>query len=641
VLAAEDVPGEKWLSRMRVSFARRCFRPHWFLLAVLSGFLLLPVVTVATSSPPPRKNVLIISEVGLGHSSTALITNRLLLQLSASHEYQVEFYFDSLDTTSLVSEESLRKKRASTIQEYQDHKVDVIVAMGPMPIKLLSQVSETFLPDVPVVICGTSEEQAGYPKLGARFTGSWINVEPAKTVDLALKLFPETKHVVVVGGTSPFDRGIEGIMRSSQNSYPALVDFTYLTDLEMPTLQEQLGHLPSQTVILYTSFFRDAAGSQFVNATTALPLVSEAANAPVFGISDTYLGHGIVGGYVISFADQGKITAHIISELFDGKAAKDIPIVTRPGLYMFDWPQLQRWKLRNSELPAGSIVLRQMPTLWEQAKWILLAGLLMVLSLGCLSAYLLYKQKQLDFARKEQVRLSRMLINAQEEERSRLAAEIHDDFSQRLALLSLGLEMTAEGIPQSMQETNRQMLELINSASELGADLHTLSHGLHSSTLAKLGLVAGVASFCKEFTAQQGVQVTFSHQNIPRSVSPEIALCLFRIVQEGLRNVKKHSGAVLTQVRLEIIEDMLYLSMSDTGKGFDKKEVSERQGLGLWIMEERVRSLGGRFEIHSELLKGTVIDVWTPLREKSDTTRSEPISEPIRASAVASGQSAD
>ena len=167
--------------------------------------------------------------------------------------------------------------------------------------------------------------------------------------------------------------------------------------------------------------------------------------------------------------------------------------------------------------------------------------------------YLLFERKQLQRARKAQEQLSGLLISAQEQERSRLAAEIHDDFSQRLAVLSLGLETAAEGISESMPETNRQMQELMESASEIGADLHTLSHRLHSSTLERLGMAAGVGSFCKEYNAQRGTRLHSRTTMCRRSVPPEIALCLFRIVQEGLRNVQKHSGAAHAEVKLEMI----------------------------------------------------------------------------------------
>ena len=223
------------------------------------------------------------------------------------------------------------------------------------------------------------------------------------------------------------------------------------------------------------------------------------------------------------------------------------------------------------------------------------------------------------------MRLSGRLINAHDEERSRLAGEIHDDFSQRLAVLSLGLETVAEGIPESLQETNRQMRELTESASELGADLHSLSHRLHSTTLERLGLAAGVASFCNEFSAQHGAQVAFSHQDLPRSVSPDISLCLFRIVQEALRNVQKHSGAAHAQVRIEAMDDTLHLSISDDGTGFDAEDGARPQGLGLWSMRERVRLVSGRFEIHSNEQKGTRIDVWTPIKLDSGAGQTEPV----------------
>lgn len=596
---------------MRVNFTRRCSSLRWFPLAVLSCLSLLPVTTIATSAPPPRKNVLIINEVGLAHPASALITQQLVSHLSANPEYQVEFYVESIDAPLFADADSLGEIEGWLVQKYGDRKINVVVAMGPKTIDFLSRFSGTFLPDVPVVICCSTEEQAGYPKLGSRFTGSWLRLEPAKTVDAALRLVTETQHVVVVGGTSAFDKGVQAITKASLNSYSKSIDVSYLTDLEMSSLLDRLRHLPSHTIVLYTSFFRDAAGNQFVNATTALPLVSEAANAPVFGMSDTYLGHGIVGGYVVSFAEQGKIVARMISELFEGKEAKDIPIVSGSSLYIFDWTQLRRWQLNESRIPPGSVLLNREPSLWERAKWILLTGILVIFALASLTAYLLLKQKQLTRARSEQMRLSGMLINAQEEERKRLASDLHDDFSQRLALLSLGLETAAELVPQSSKEANEQLHELLNSASELGADLHTLSHRLHSSTLERLGLVPGVGAFCKEFTAQQGVQIVFSHENVPRSVPPEIALCLFRVVQEGLRNVRKHSGASKAQVTLDLVDGDLHLSISDDGAGFDLKNLASKQGLGIFSMEQRAQLIGARFEIRSEPQKGTHIDIWT------------------------------
>jgi signal transduction histidine kinase len=581
------------------------------------------VQQTSAGSMPARKTVLVINEVGLAHPASTLVTERLLAALSSDGRYQVQFYVESIDA-STTDERSEAHMSARLGEEYRDRNLDVIVAMGPAVIKMITRHDDAFFPKVPVVICGGSAEQAGNPVLGTRYTGSWMKIEPKKTLDAALELLPKTQRVFVVGGASDFDRNVEAITRAGLQPASGSAGITYLTDLDMSVLLEQLRKLPPRSLVLYTSLFQDATGNQFVNASTALPLVAEAANAPVFGMSDTYIGHGVVGGYVISFAEQGRIVADIVSQLFAGEQAKDIPVTTASSYYMFDWRQLHRWKLSEARLPTGSVVVNREPTLWEKAKWVLLIGGFVIVTLTWLLAYLLYSRAQLRRARSEQVKLSGKLITAHEDERSRVAAELHDDFSQRLALLSLGIETTAELVPESSEEAKQQLNELLNSASELGADIHTLSHSLHSSTLDRLGLVSGLNAFCKEFTAQQHVKVIFTHDELGRSVPRDTALSLFRIVQEGLRNVSKHSGASLAQVRLTQQSQHLHLSISDNGGGFEANDMQCRQGLGLFSMEERARLVGASFEVQSEAGKGTRIEVWAPVPASQAAEKGHP-----------------
>lgn len=337
-----------------------------------SGFIVFCVVVVllatsiAVAQTPIRKNVLIINEVGLAHPASALVTEQVMSRLAADPRYQTEFYVESLDSPLFSDETPQQDVGGGLLQKYEDRKIDVIVAMGPAAIRFLSHFSETFLPNVPVVFCGSTQVQAGNPKLTSRFTGSWMNFDVAKTLEAAMRLSPQVRSVVVVSGSSQFDKATLRLTKSSLDAHPVPLDFSYLTDLDMSSLLQVLRNLPKRTVVLYISFFRDARGSQFVNATTALPLVSEASNAPVFGISDTYLGHGIVGGYVVSFAEQAKIAAQLTAEVFEGRKAADIPIVAGPSMYMFDARQLKRWNLSESRLPPGSIVLNREPTLWKK-----------------------------------------------------------------------------------------------------------------------------------------------------------------------------------------------------------------------------------------------------------------------------------
>jgi len=180
-------------------------------------------------------------------------------------------------------------------------------------------------------------------------------------------------------------------------------------------------------------------------------------------------------------------------------------------------------------------------------------------------------------------------------------------------VLAIDLESLAENVPNLNGNMRHRLHKLWNTVSELGADLHALSHSLHSSTLENLGLVAGIGTFLEEFREQQGMQVDFTHENVPHGIPADVALCLFRIVQESIRNIKRHSGTNHAEVRLEGSGEKLHLSVLDHGKGFDPAEHSTHGGIGIRSMEERLRLLGGQLEIRSRPNEGTRIDAWVPL----------------------------
>jgi len=210
-------------------------------------------------------------------------------------------------------------------------------------------------------------------------------------------------------------------------------------------------------------------------------------------------------------------------------------------------------------------------------------------------------------------RLGRRLIDAQEEERKRIARDIHYDYTQRIAMLSIHLEEMLQNVGDASPETEEKLCELLDSIGELANDMHSLSHQLHSSTLESLGLVAGIRSFCREFAKREQIEIDFKHEEVPGGVPADAALCLFRVVQEGLRNVRKHSGAKNAAVRVEWSGGNLHVTVSDHGKGFEPGSPPESGGIGIWSMRERVRLLGGRLEIQSRLMQGTRIDAWLPI----------------------------
>ena len=205
------------------------------------------------------------------------------------------------------------------------------------------------------------------------------------------------------------------------------------------------------------------------------------------------------------------------------------------------------------------------------------------------------------------------LIAAQEEERRRVARELHDDFNQRLAVLSIELEQLGRkiqkplGLRQSVQRLQTQ-------AQEIAAEIHRLSYKLHPSKLDHLGLAAAVKSLCAELTESGKLKVEFHQSGFPAVLDKDITLCVFRIAQEGLRNCVKHSGAESARVVLTRTRNVIRLAVSDNGCGFNTKTVLMEKGLGFISMKERLHILGGQMNVYSKPLRGTRIEVSVPLK---------------------------
>jgi signal transduction histidine kinase len=208
------------------------------------------------------------------------------------------------------------------------------------------------------------------------------------------------------------------------------------------------------------------------------------------------------------------------------------------------------------------------------------------------------------------------LIKAQEEERSRVARELHDDLSQRMALLSIELEQLNREISKPHSHLQLRIQKLLNVAEDISVEMHHLAYQLHPSKLDHLGLVAAVKSFCQELSERHGIWIDFQYKGFPASLSKDITLCAFRIVQEALHNIVKHSGAGEATVLLEKSDDILRLSVSDAGCGFDTKSEAMTSGLGFVGMKERLRLVGGKLSIGSDPGRGTQIEVSIPLTEQ-------------------------
>jgi len=210
--------------------------------------------------------------------------------------------------------------------------------------------------------------------------------------------------------------------------------------------------------------------------------------------------------------------------------------------------------------------------------------------------------------------VSRKLIEAHEDERTWIARELHDDINQQIALLTVNLERLKQDFPALAPAVIQRLEEIIEHVSGLGSEIQALSHRLHSSKLEYLGIEAVASSFCRELSEKHGVQIDFHSDGVPKELPQEIALCLFRILQESLQNAIKHSRSEWFEVRLRGAPNEIELSVRDAGIGFSPEEAMRGRGLGLTSMRERLKLVDGELSIDSEPGLGTIIRGTVPLR---------------------------
>jgi signal transduction histidine kinase len=538
---------------------------------------------------------------------------------AAGSPERVEIYNEYLDV-SLPPDAARQRLQAEYLrQKYAGRKVDLVIAGLSSGLDFALEHRGAIFPGVPVVFCAVDQREVKARKLDPDVIGVPMKFDLAATLDLALRLHPNTRRVVVVAGGARFDACWEAEARQTFRAYEDKLEFVYLTGLPVEDLLKEVARLPDRSVIYYLHVFRDGAGKVLVPA-DVLERLARAANAPVYGHVDSYVGRGVVGGRVVSLETEGKNAAGLGLRILAGEKPEDIGVQeTGANTYLFDWRQLRRWGIREESLPPGSVVRYKEPSFWDLYRWPILGVISLCVVEALLIAGLLLQRSNRRRAeqgfresQRELRELTVRLLHSQETERRRIARELHDDLSQDLALLSVELDLLGQKPPESATQLGRRIQELSARVKQLSSSVHGLSRQLHPSKLEQLGLVGAVRDLCKELAQSHGLPIEFTHHEVPEALPEDLALCLYRIVQEALGNVIKHSGARHAGVELSRSADAVCLRIADDGAGFDPRSAEGKGGLGLVSMRERLRLVGGEIAVASRPAGGTWLDVRVP-----------------------------
>jgi PAS domain S-box-containing protein len=709
----------------RYAAPRRC--AVWLLIVIsLAHF------AGATEAPAP-KNILVLysfSDRSLWDPFDEL-KNSIRARVPGPINFHVE-YFESQRFEDPAYEKSVNE---TLIHVYRKEKIDlVVVGAYPALAFAIRHRDETF-PGAPIVFSYVHASRFEQQKPPPGVTGVTVSADLQGTLDLALRLHPDAANVAVVTGPSEFERFWFSATRNTMMRHPT-VKLVEVDGYPLPSLPSRLAALPPHTVVLFELI---PLGSEQPVQGVFESLAVAGKLFPTYCIYRNYcVGRGGTIGSFPDYAEQRERTAEIVARIFSGESPDVIHVEHDAGARVYaDWRELQRWKIAESALPPGSVILYRQPTVWEHYEKYIVAGLvLIVIQVLLITGLLLerarkrkaetvlresekrfrlmadstpsliwmcdknakitylnerhraftgkgsgdglgdswkkyvhpddlqkveeataraietrqafskdYRLRRQDgtyrwmldiasprfngdnsftgfigsavdvtdqkLAQESLKRVSGKLIEVQDQERSRIARELHDDICQRLILLSIEIEQANQTSEKNSER--ERLIEVQRHCSRIAGDVQLLSHQLHSSKLDYLGIETALRSFIRDFSKRHQVKVAFMADNVPKTLPADTSLCLFRVGQEALQNARKHSGVSEFVVRLQGRGHEVRLEVSDAGAGFDNDAARKRAGLGLVSMEERVALVNGTLSIESGLNKGTRIAVSVPL----------------------------
>lgn len=556
----------------------------------------------------PEKNILVLYSWSIRGTFSELETLKATVRSRVSTP--LNFYVEYLESQRFGSP-GYQEALAETLrQTYGGKQIDLVVVAAYPALRFALDHRERLFPGIPIVFITVASNRlpGGVPWPGVM--GVTINVDVRGSLDLALRLHPDTQNVALFAGKSEFEQyWMEVLLDELRHRKEKLTRFQ-LSAISTKQLLAEASKLPSHTIVIFNLIPQESSQPE-IGTYDALEVLAQ--HFPTYCIINYCLGHGAIGGSYTDSKRSAVLGGELAARILSGEKPERISVADDSIAHpVVDWRELHRWKIPESALPPGAIVLYRQPSVWERYERYILAGVAVIILQALLVAGLLWQRARRRSATGALQQLGGHLIHAQDDERARIARELHDDFGQRLAVQCIELTQLGKNLPESEVEERARVSQLLKETKGMSADLRSLSHELHCSRLDLIGLVPTLSGLCEEITQKYKSDVRFTEDEFAVNLTKDVELCLFRVAQEALVNVIKHSEAKSAHVELSASANCLSLRISDGGKGFDTG-LKKGAGIGLISMRERLRLVGGRLSVRSEPMRGTEVLAEIPL----------------------------
>jgi two-component sensor histidine kinase len=578
----------------------------------VAALLVLCIAFAAQAASPKR--VLLLHSFGRDFAPYDTFASVVRTEIAGRSTEPVIFLEANLDAARLQTAKEDQALVQYLSARFEGTAPDVVITIGPPAGHFYTRHRAALFPSTPLVMAALEQRLVPRTGLVPGDAVVAVNVDLLRLVENILRLLPDTEAIAVVSGSSEIERFWLTELERAVAPLKDRIRFEWFSDLSLNQMRQRVASLPPHTAMLYGLLIVDAAGVPHERL-DALASLHAVANAPIFGIFEEELGKGVVGGPYASQRVSGERVAVAALRGLGGAASSMQPQIDVVPFEapVYDWRELDRWNVDRARLPPGSEVRFKPTSIWEGHRATVLTATGAISLQAAMIVALMWQRIRRRRAESEARTLGGRLVTAHEDERRRLARELHDDVTQRLA----GLAIEAASIESRTRgSANGDVAHAIREGLvELSEDVHALSYRLHPSVIEDLGLGEALQVECERVSRQGQLRVALDAGGAPKKLPADVALCLFRVAQEALRNVERHAHATSVEVSVARRGGGVALAVRDDGKGIDDTVDSPRGRLGVASMRERVRLLGGKFAIESERAKGTAILAWVPLRE--------------------------
>lgn len=598
-IAVSPLDGRWWLRR-------------WGIVVLTAWFCTFATPTAHAESAPKR--VLIIHSFGRDIAPFDAVAAAFRRELATQADGPVVFLESALDAGRPISGTEEDAFAGYLKARFSDPAPDLIATLGGPAAQLVQRRRDDLFPSVPRLIMGIDARVVPKSQLRAGDAVVATSLDPQLAFRNILQVRPGTRTIVLVFGSSSFENFWRKLFEQASEPLADRVRFDFIAGLPMAEIERRIAQLPPDAALLYGLLMVDGAGIPYERL-DALSRLRQVSSVPIFSLFGNELGRGVVGG---PFLSESRVGAEAAPLALRSMAAGPAPAPVTKTIGMerpaFDAQELTRWRIDESLVPADSELLFRAPSIWVQHRGEIAAVAVIMLAQVLLIIALLVQRSRRQRAEREARTLGGRLMTAYEDEGRRIARELHDDVTQRLA--SLTIEVAALGQLASTDARQAAETSIGGALSRLGRDVHALAYRLHPSVIDDLGLEAALRVECDRLARRSGIEVELEADAVG-DLPGEASLSLLRVAQEALRNVERHARATRVRVVLKRNGGRVELAISDDGCGFDTAADREHASLGLASMRERMALLRGRLEIRSRAGDGTQVLASVPAEDLS------------------------